>query len=188
MVEQSVARLRATMQGSEESWVMNPVLAYWKQTNPLYLTTSAFLTRAYNADRLRWMLKDVGKEDRIALAARVRALGDQANDRAQMTALLERLKTETGVMKDVAADLALLLPDIPDGSLQADWRYLCGQIGRDLLVTPEKTLARLNALRTSLLAAGNARVWMVGSRANLDQLQSPLLALTNDLNAGRPAP
>jgi Zn-dependent M16 (insulinase) family peptidase len=105
-----------------------------------------------------------------------------------MTALLEGLKSETGVMKDVAADLAQMLPDIPDGSLQADWRYLCGQIGRDLLVTPEKTLERLNALRTNLLAAGNARVWMVGSRANLDQLQAPLLALTNDLKAGRPAP
>ena len=188
LVEQSVARLRATMQGSEESWVMNPVLAYWKQTNPLYLTTSAFLTRAYNADRLRWMLKDVGNEDRSAIAERVRALGDQARDRSQMTALLDRLKSGTGVMKDVAADLAQLLPDIPDASLQADWRALCTQISRDLLVTPEKTLARLDALRISLLAAGNARVWMVGSRANLDQLQPPLLALTNDLKAGRPAP
>src|SRR5580658_5036496 len=119
MVEQSVARLRATMQGSEESWVMNPVLAYWKQANPLYLTTAAFLTRAYNADRLRWMLKDVGTEDRKAVVARVLALADQANDRPGMTALLERLKAEPGVMKDVAADLAQLVPDVPDGSLQA---------------------------------------------------------------------
>jgi Zn-dependent M16 (insulinase) family peptidase len=188
LVEQSVARLRATMQGSEESWVMNPVLSYWKQTNPLYLTTSAFLTRAYNADRLRWMLKDAGKEDRSSVAARVRAWGDQASDRAQMNAVLDRFKTESGVMKDAAADLAQLLPDIPDGSLQADWRALCAQIANDLLITPEKTLARMDALRTSLLAAGSARVWMVGSRANLDQLQSPLLALTNDLKAGRPAP
>ena len=189
LVDQSIARLRATMQGSEESWVMNPVMAYWKQTNPLYLTASAFLTRAYNADRLRWMLKDVGAgEDRKAVAARVPALGDQARDRAQMVALLDRLKTETGVMKDVAADLAQLLPDIPDASLQADWRYLCTQISRDLLVTPEKTLDRLNALRNNLLAAGNARVWMVGSRANLDQLQTPLVELTNDLKTGRPAP
>jgi Zn-dependent M16 (insulinase) family peptidase len=189
LVEQSVARLRATMQGSEESWVMNPVLAYWKQTNPLYLTTSAFLTRAYNADRLRWMLKDVGAgEDRQAIAVRVLAMADQASDRTQMTALLDRLKSETGVIKDVAADLAQLLPDIPDGSLQADWRALCAQISRDLFVTPEKTLARLDALRISLLAAGNARVWMVGSRANLDQLQTLLLALTNDLKAGRSAP
>jgi len=189
LVDQSIARLRATMQGSEESWVMNPVMAYWKQTNPLYLTASAFLTRAYNADRLRWMLKDVGtSDDRKAIAARVLKLADQASDRPGMIALLDRLKSETGVMKDVAADLAQLLPDIPDGSLQADWRYLCTQIGRDLLVTPERTLDRLNALRKSLLAAGNARVWMVGSRANLDQLQTPLLQLTNDLKAGRPAP
>jgi len=188
LVEQSVARLRATMQGSEESWVMNPVLAYWKQTNPLYLTTSAFLTRAYNADRLRWMLKDVGTGDRKAIAARVLALADQAKDRPGMIALLDRLKAENGVMKDVAADLAQLLPDIPDGSLQADWRYLCERISRDLLVTPEKTLDRLDAVRTSLLAAGNARAWIVGSRANLDQLRAPLLSLTGDLKSARSAP
>jgi len=189
LVDQSVARLRATMQGSEESWVMNPVMAYWNQTNPLYMSSSAFLTRAYNADRLRWMLKDVGAgEDRKAIAARVLKLADQASDRPQMIALLDRLKTETGVMKDVAADLAQLLPDIPDASLQVDWRYLCTQIGRDLLATPEKTLDRLNALRSGLLAAGNARVWMVGSRANLDQLQAPLLELTNDLKSGSSAP
>jgi len=192
LVEQSVARLRATMQGPEESWVMNPVLAYWKQTNPLYLTATAFLTRAYNADRLRWMLWDTNiaagtGEDRPAIAARVRALGDQAADRARMTALLNALKSETGVMKDVAADLAQLLPDIPDGSLQSDWRFLCTQMSRDLLVTPEKTLARLDALRNSLLAAGNARVWIVGSRANLDRLQAPLLELTGDLKAGHSA-
>ncbi len=91
------------------------------------------------------MLKDVGTEDRSAIAARVRALGDQAIERPQMTALLEGFKGETGVMKDVAADLAQMLPDIPDASLQSDWRYLCTQISRDLLVTPDKTLERLNA-------------------------------------------
>ena len=193
LVEQSVARLRATMQGSEESWVMNPVLGYWKQTNPLYLTTSAFLTRAWNADRLRWMLKDVGpNSDRESIAASVLALANQASDRAQMTALLDRFKNESAalrpearVMKDVAADLSQLLPDIPDASLQADWRALCTQIGNDLLVTPEQTLARLETLRRNLLAAGNARVWMVGSRANLDRLQAPLMTITNDLKPGR---
>jgi hypothetical protein len=126
------------------------------------------------------MLKDTGREDRKAIAARVLILADQASDRSAMIALLDRLKSETGVMKEVAADLAQLLPDIPDASLQADWRYLCTQIGRDLLVTPEKTLDRLNS--------GNARVWMVGSRTNLDQLQTPLLGLTNDLKAGRSMP
>ena len=188
LMEQSVARLRATMQGSEESWVMNPVMGYWKQTNPLYLTASAFLTRAYNADRLRWMLKDTAGADREAFAARVLALAGQPTDRAQMIALLDRLKTESPPMKDVAADLVQVLADIPDASLQTDWRFLCTQISRDLLVTPEKTLARLNALRNSLLTTGNARVWMVGSRANLDRLNTPLLDLTNDLKTGRPSP
>jgi Zn-dependent M16 (insulinase) family peptidase len=185
LVEQSVSRLRASMQGSEESWVMNPVLAYWKQTNPLYLTTTSFLTRAWNADRLRWMLKDAGApENRSALAARILALGDRAKDRAQMNALVERLKTEDGVMKDLGADLAQLLPDLPDASLQADWHYLCTQISRDLLVTPETILARLEALRTSLLMPGNARIWMVGSRANLDALQAPLEAMAGELKSG----
>ena len=188
LVEQSVARLRATMQGPEETWVMNPVLAYWKQTSPLYLTTSAFLTRAYNADRLRWMLRDAGTdEERKAIVARVLGFAGAAGNRTQMSALLEELKRENGIIKDVAADLAQLLPDIPDASLQADWRYLCGQISRDLLSGPERTLARLNALRSSLLAAGNARLWVVGSRANLDQLQAPLLSLAGDLQSPNPA-
>lgn len=187
LVDQSLARMRARMQGSEESWVTDPPLAYWKQTNPLYLTTASFLTRAYNADRLRWMLKDVGAGvDRQEIARRVEAMGDEAHDRAQMNMLLTKLKNESGVMKDVGADLAQLLPDIPDATVERDWRAMCRQIANDLLVTPEKTLNRLNALRANLLAAGNARVWMVGSRANLDQLQATLAALTNDFQAGRP--
>ncbi len=186
LVEQSVSRLRATMQGPEESWVMNPVLAYWKQTNPLYLTTAAFLTRAYNADRLRWMLKDTGREDRTALAAEVRKLAGSATDRAQMNAALDKLKTAPGAMKDVAADLAQLLPDLPDSSLQADWRFLCDRIADDLLVTPEKTLQRLDALRSSLLNTGNARVWAVGSGANLAQLHPALETLAGELKNAHP--
>jgi Zn-dependent M16 (insulinase) family peptidase len=188
LVEQSVSRLRATEQNSEESWVMNPALAYWKQTNPLYLTTSSFLTRAWNADRLKWMLKDAGSADRRkALAARVAALANETGSRTDLKTRLDRLMQEQGVIRDVAADLAQLLPELPDASLAADWRYLCRQISSDLLVTPEKTLDRLNALRESLLNTGNARVWMVGSRASLAQLQPPLEQLTNELKNTNPA-
>jgi Zn-dependent M16 (insulinase) family peptidase len=178
LVEHTVARLRETMQEPEETWVMNPVLAYWKQQNPLYLTTSSFLTRAYNADRLRWMLRDMAPgEDRAAVAAQVAALDSRAGDRAQMNALLSRLQSGTGTLKDVAADLAQMLPDIPDATLLSDWRFLCQQISRDLLVTPEKTLARLEALRESLLLPGHARLWAVGSRENLDHLGGQLNSL-----------
>ncbi len=188
LVEQSISRLRATEQFGEESWVMNPALAYWKQTNPLYLTTSSFLTRAWNADRLKWMLKDAGTPDqRKALAARVAALGEEKASRAELKTRLDQLTKEQGAMHDVAADLAQLLPDLPDASLAGDWRYLCRQISSDLLVTPEKTLDRLDALRRSILNTGNARVWMVGSRTNLAQLQSPLDQVMSELKTVNPA-
>ena len=184
LVQQSVARLRSTMQGQEEAWVNNPVLSYWKQQNPLYLSTSSFLTRAYNADRLRWMLQDVAPgEDRNAMASQIAALAEQASDRPQITALLTRLQAGTGTLKAVAADLAQLLADIPDASLQTDWRYLCTQISRDFVAGPVKTLERLNAMRQRLLSPANARMWEVGSKANLDQLQAPLNQLASDLSA-----
>lgn len=186
LVGQQLARLRATMQGSEESWVMNPVLSYWKQSNPLYLTTTSFLTRAFNADRLRWMLADTGAEDRAALAARIRELGERAGTREQMTALLDGLKNESGAMKAVALDLAQLLPDLPDASLARDWKFLCGRIADDLSAGPEQTLARLDALRRGLLRAGGARAWQVGSKANLTQLTAPLSTLLTALTSGAP--
>ncbi len=188
VVAQQLARLRATMQGSEESWVMNPVLSYWKQSNPLYLTTTSFLTRAFNADRLRWMLSDTGAEDRAALTTRIRELGDRATTREQMTALLASLKTEGGVLRDVAQDLSQLLPDLPDASLRDDWKFLCGRIAADLAAGPEQTLARLDSLRRGLLLAGGARAWQVGSKANLAQLNAPLETLLSTLRSGSPAP
>ena len=74
LVNQSLAAFRNSMQGSEERWVRNPVNAYYKQTDPLYLTTSSFLTGAHNVDRLRWMLTDFGSaEDRTSIAGFLKA-------------------------------------------------------------------------------------------------------------------
>ena len=112
LVEQSVVRLRATMQGPEETWVMNPVLAYRKQTNPLYLATSAFLTHSLECRSSALALQGCrGRKTGRCWLPRIRALGDnRASDRQQMNAVIDRLKGEKGVMKDVAADLAQLLP------------------------------------------------------------------------------
>ncbi len=68
-VDQALGRMRRTMQGAEENWVRNPETAYRKQTNPLLLATSSFLTRMHNAQRLRWMLKDGGSEAVYAFLA-----------------------------------------------------------------------------------------------------------------------
>jgi len=77
---------------------------------------------------------------------------------------------------------------LPDASLAADWRYICNQLRADILAGPEPTLARLNALRVSLLNTGNARAWTVGSRANLKELRTPLQSLLTVLKDAHPAP
>ena len=60
VVDQSLGTHRNTMQGSEESWVNDPSIAYRRQDSPLYMTVGSFLTRSHNVHRLRWRLKDPG--------------------------------------------------------------------------------------------------------------------------------
>ena len=179
LVEQSLGRLRTTMQGSEESWVMNPVLSYYKQNNPLYLTTTSFLTREWNADRLRWMLKEIG--DRAGVATELKSLAN-AHDRAAIKTALEGFGN-----KDLSGDLTQILADLPDASLASDWPYICNQLNADILLTPQVALARLDALRNSLLATGNARMWAVGSHASLEALKAPMATLASDLRDATPA-
>ena len=181
LVEQFVGRVRTTMQGPEEYWVMNPVYAYWKQTNPLYLTTSSFLTREWNADRLRWMVKDI--PDRNAVAAELQTLADKpGNDRASVLKSVAALTN-----KDLADDLTQIVADLPDETLVADTTQISRQLRVDILRTPEATLAKLNELRNGILVTGNARMWAVGSHANLDQLKTPTASLAADLRDARPA-
>jgi Zn-dependent M16 (insulinase) family peptidase len=160
---------------------MNPVYAYRKQTNPLYLTTSSFLTREWNADRLRWMLKDIA--DRKTVAAELQTLSDKpGNDRP---AILKSIAALTN--KDLADDLTQIVADLPDETLVADTTQISRQLRADILLTPEAALAKLNALRQSILVTGKARMWTVGSHANLDQLKTPIASLAADLRDARPA-
>lgn len=176
LVEQYVGRVRTTMQGPEEYWVMNPVYAYWKQTNPLYLTTSSFLTREWNADRLRWMLKDI--PNRQAVAAELQTLSDKpGNDRASVLKSISALSN-----KDLADDLTQIAADLPDETIAADTTSIARQLRADILLTPEAVLAKLNALRESILVTGKARMWTVGSHAGLDQLKTPTASLAADLH------
>jgi Zn-dependent M16 (insulinase) family peptidase len=181
LVEQYVGRVRTTMQGPEEYWVMNPVYGYWMQQNPLYLTTTSFLTREWNADRLRWMLADIA--DRNTVAAELQALAEKTGDsRDAIKKNIAALK-----YKPLADDITQLVADLPDSSLTRDTAYICRQLRADILLTPEAALKRLNALRENLLATGNARMWTVGSHTSLQQLQQPIAALAGNLRDASPA-
>lgn len=208
VVDQGLSSLRNTMQGSEESWVNNPSSAYRWQDNRLMLATESFLTRSHNVHRLRWQLKDAGKgAERRIISDFLEKLAEAGtgSSRADLLALIaamkgtadakppQKLKAHIAAMNslpaparalavDAASDLGMLLNEIPDGSLAADWRYLCNQMRRDLLMPPERALASLSRVVSHLLYTSGARMFMIASSANqvhLDGAASDLVAALN---------
>lgn len=208
VVDQTLTALRNTMQGSEESWVNDPALAYRKQDNPIILTTSSFLTRAHNVHRLRWQLKDAGLNGE-ANGGWLEKLGTAGNvaKRDEIEALLGAIQKTKGsggtvaesvkpfwdgyeslpdnaksIAVEAAKDLDQLLNDIPDASLKDDWSYLCKEMKHDLLISPAQALSNLDKVRQQVLKSGGARLFMIGSRETQQQLAAPLNALIGELS------
>jgi Zn-dependent M16 (insulinase) family peptidase len=82
------------------------------------------------------------------------------------------------------ADLRVLLADIPDDALAADWAYLCRQMATDLEVGSAVALARLDEVRRAVFQVGNARAWLVGSTASGPAIEADLAALVGRLGTG----
>jgi Zn-dependent M16 (insulinase) family peptidase len=190
VVDQAVSNFRNTMQGSEESWVNNPANAYRMQSNPAYLAADSFLTRAHNALRLRWLLKEAPAADRDALGQWFAKLAAQGGTRDELKAMLAKPETVAGLSpaaealaKEAVKDLDLTLGDIPDGSLTADWKYLVTAIRDDLMTPPSEALAALDALRRRLLQRDGARMWMVTSSSIQKALAPSVEALSASLAA-----
>jgi Zn-dependent M16 (insulinase) family peptidase len=209
LVNQVLSSKRKTMQGAEEGWVNDPAAAYRVQDKPLLLATSSFLTAAHNIHRLRWMLIDAGNtENRNAAAAYFDVLGTAKGSRDNLKLLLAKLQglnTIAVVMEEplqhilsasgqlnaaakktiaeAAKDLDQVLNDVPEESLTADWKYLCMQMKHDLLQTPEKTLADLNELRTLILHAANARMFITSSGSTKLALRNSIETLLAGLSA-----
>ncbi|HEY3055804.1 MAG TPA: hypothetical protein VGK31_07735 [Thermoanaerobaculia bacterium] len=181
VVDQSLSTLRNTMQGSEESWVNNPANAYRLQRNAAYLAADSFLTRAHNALRLRWLLKDAAPGD----AAFFTELADAAKtmNRAELKAMIaKRSATAKPMEQEALKDLDLALIDIPDSTLALDWAYLCTALRDDLLTPSSQALAQLDAVRRSLLATGGARMYMVGSTSTENAVMPQVKAFESRLS------
>jgi hypothetical protein len=82
------------------------------------------------------------------------------------------------------ADLRVLLADIPDDALAADWAYLCRQMATDLELGSATALARLDEARRAILQVGNARAWLVGSTASDEAVRPDLATLIGRLGTG----
>jgi len=191
VVDQTVSQLRNASQGSEESWVNNPANAYRMQTNPAFLAADSIFTRAHNALRLRWLLKDApAGADRDALAQWFANLAQQKGTRAELKAMLAKPETIAGlsasaqaVAKEAAKDLDLTLIDIPDNSLDTDWTYLVTALRDDLMTPPAEALAALDGVRQALLSRANARMFFVSSTAIQNALAPSVDAIAASLNA-----
>ncbi|MGZ8831409.1 MAG: hypothetical protein ACXW2Q_13655, partial [Thermoanaerobaculia bacterium] len=181
VVDQSLSTLRNTMQQSEESWVQNAANAYRMQRNPTFLAADSFLTRAHNALRLRWLLKDPAPGDADALSAFFTQLADSGKtlNRADLKALLAK-KQEDPIAQDAVKDLDLALIDIPDSSLSADFIYLVNALRDDLMTPSSQALAQLDAVRKQILNKNGARMYMVGSTT----LQSAVMPQVKSFESG----
>jgi Zn-dependent M16 (insulinase) family peptidase len=203
LLDQRATELRERMLGAEEGWVDDPRDAWWQQRSLEYLHAASFLTQAHDLHRLRWMLADpgdsaaavkflssladAGKQPRTELVALAKALAHDQPGKARWLAAARALPEKARPLaREAGKDLEALLPDLPDGSLAADWQYLCKQMARDLEVGAPKALARLAAVRAQVVSAERARLVEVGSSANRAAIAGELAQLVKALPAGKP--
>ncbi|HYH86472.1 MAG TPA: hypothetical protein VEX60_13550 [Pyrinomonadaceae bacterium] len=151
VVDQVLSGMRNRMQGSEESWVNDPANAYWRQDNPLLLSTSSFLTQSHNVHRLRWLLKDAGEgAEREAISkffdglsgAGMIVLGPGAGTSAADLARnrqsrRQSLKTLLAAMQDKKEEAAKVIPADEThleafGKLPAGAKALATEAAKDL--------------------------------------------------------
>lgn len=212
VVDQALTAMRAAMQGSEEGWVRDPHDAWWHQDSAVHLRINSFLTQAHDLHRLRWQLLDpmdakvtaetvvfLGKLaeartlPRAQLVLLAAALGDpKAKAPAQGAAYLAAAAKLSAAGKLLATaagkDLTAVLADLPDGSLAADWTYLCKQMAADLQVTAPAALAKLAGVRAAIVHRGRARITAVGSPASHAAVAANLSALVDAVpDVGEPA-
>jgi len=204
-IDVALTGARNGMKGWEEYWVQRPSNAYWKQSNPLLLEADCFLTQQHSLMRVRWMLREAASQDALKsfeqFMVDLSAFGEKAG-RPQLTDLATYLSTGvapegevelpqdiiTGfvgnaaedLIKAAASDLLQSLANIPDGSLNRDWQYLCGRISADLALSPAEALAGFRRVMALVRNSANVRGYMVGSEESL----KALLPLVNDLVAG----
>ncbi len=176
-VDLALSSMRNRMRGSEESWVNDPAYAFWKQDNKLLLATESFLTRAHNAHRLRWLLKEAAsRDDQMAFVMFMEDFKKQLHDidRDKLSTFLKAKSesSEYDLVKAAARDLTLTLSDLPDNSLADDLRYLANQMSRDLAVAPSDALAQLKETLRLLRNQGNVRSYVVANSTDAGRLKA----------------
>ncbi len=189
VVGQEASWLRQVMKEPEEEWLDTLVESYRRQTRPQILHAGLFLTRAYDAFAVSWLL-DGGDGDAGKFFARLARLGgiDRPTVERLTAALggvdgapvaartpMSRAITElVGAARKLALparkkiaragrELSDLLVQVPDTSLASDWAALCNQLARWQARDPGQALQAFDRVFRALRHTDEARLWMVGS-------------------------
>jgi len=197
----NLTNLRNRMKGREEEWVSGPALSYWRQDNPLLLSTACFLTQAHALFRVKWMLKDASNSnvaadfdsfmDRIMETSNgmnkdeiedflggIKAETTESTAAAKLKPVFDGLGRETKELVSAAIhDLNQALNEIPESSLRDDFVYVCGTIKSDFARSPKETLADFKRVMDLLLRQQNVRSFVVASSSTQEKLL-PMISIT----------
>ncbi len=196
IIDQTLISLRNRTKGSEEGWVNDPAEAYRYQNNPLYLSTSSFLTKTHHMLRLKYLLTPAGNEtEQIRLTTFIDNLAQQGKNKSRLE-LAELLESESSLSiqktdkskdltSDIISNLKTTLKDIPDENLSEDWDYLCNQIKEDLLTKPKDIIANINQVFELIRVADISRMHMISSSANRTSIFEKITNFANKLDHNR---
>jgi Zn-dependent M16 (insulinase) family peptidase len=211
LIDQRLVSLRETTKHAEEAWVRIPASAYRYQTDPLFLSTSMFFTKAHHLHRLRFRFAEPGDErqqrERIAFLQDLCEQG-KSKSRSELLDLLQSINpngtdedrtaadstpasTEGVVPEDpfvnvITEALRWCLLEVPEANLAEDWGYLCRQIQADLLVPPEKAIAELRQVLGMLLRSDTSRLFLISNEESRSASRSAIEAFVARFAPGRP--
>ncbi len=207
----SLTNLRNRMKGSEEAWVNEPALSYWRQDNPLLLSAGCFLTQAHSMFRVKWMLKEapdrevagefnsfidklvasaegLSMDDLEDLVAGVKAESTDLPAAAELKAHFDGMSEEAQNLASAAIhDLNQSLNEIPESSVGRDFRYVCGLIKKDLAKSPKETLADFDNVMDLLRRQDNVRSFVVASSSTQEKMLPKIVEAAGTLSDDRAA-
>jgi len=213
LIDQSLISYRNRMKGAEEGWVDSPARGYRYQVNPLYISTGCFLTQTHHYQRLKWLLTDPGnQEERQELDSFIKALRQHGGgkDRAGLMEFLTAIENweeapdqavirsfEPNILDfsdaskrnaiEITKAFKITLAEIPDANLADDWVYLCDQTEADIMVKPEVTIAKLNAVLELIRKADNARMFMISNSADREATMGMIQEFVGELDSAPPS-
>jgi hypothetical protein len=98
---------------------------------------------------------------------------------------VDRLSASARPLAVVAGkDLSALLGDLPDGTLAADWSYLCREMARDLELGAPAALAKLEDARKRIVEAARARLVEVGASSTIATIAGAVDTFARGLPGG----